>query len=162
MTTKPTPSEAKRFTVHLPPKALDALGKDDMIGLSGRITEVAMRYRALLDDAMPTLTQAQWCAICDVLNGTWLICEDIEGRGDPVRSVWVSVADSAEDGTGEKWNVDVPALAATLRDMPYASQAAVCEVVRRFWKHPGLNDLATVDLLRQCGARLVEDAPAGA
>lgn len=162
MTTKPPPSEAKRFTVHLPPKALEALGKDDMIGLSGRITEVAMRYRALLDDAMPTLTENQWSAICDVLNGTWLICEDIERRGDPVRTTWASIADSAEDGVAEKWNIDPLALAATLRGMPYASQAAVAEVVRRFWNHPGLNDLATVDLLRQCGARLVEDAPAGA
>lgn len=172
MTTKLPPSKAKRFTVHLPPQALEALGKDDMIGLSGRITEVAMRYRALLDDAMPRLTQAQWCAtidvlkptwlIFDVLKGAWLICDDIDGRGDPVQGAWARVADSAEDGTGEKWNVDVLDLADTLRDMPYASQAAVCEVVRRFWKHPGLNDLATVDLLRQCGARLVEDAPAGA
>ncbi len=162
MTTKPPPSEAKRFTVHLPPKALEALGRDDMIGLSGRITEVALRYRALLDDAMPTLTEAQWSAICDVLNGTWLICDDIERTGDPVHSIWASIADSDEDGTGEKWNIDPLALAATLRDMPYASQAAVAEVVRRFWKHPGLNDLPTADLLRQCGARLVEDAPTAA
>lgn len=156
MTSRPPQSEAKRFTVWLPPKALEALGKDDMIGLSGRITEVAMRYRALLDDATPTLTEAQWSAICDVLNGTWLICEDIDGRGDPVQSAWVDVADCDEDGMAEKWNVDMLALAATLRDMPYAGQAAVCEVVRRFWKHPGLNDLATVDLLKACGARLAD------
>lgn len=149
-------TDSKRFTVHLPPKALEALGRDDMIGLSGRITEVAMRYRALLDDATPTLTEAQWCAICDVLNGTWLICDDIDGRGDPVQGAWASVADAEEDGMGEKWNVDVSALAAALRDLPYAGQAAVCEVVRRFWKHPGLNDLPTVDLLKACGARLAD------
>ena len=74
MTTKPPPSEAKRFTVHLPPKALEALGRDDMIGLSGRITEVAMRYRALLAPAMTTPTANQWSAICDVPNGTGFIC----------------------------------------------------------------------------------------
>lgn len=149
-------STAKRFTVHLPAHALEALGMDPDQGLSGRISETALRYRALLDDAMPTLTEGQWCAVCDALNGYWLLMESRLGWSDPVRTAWANVADADEDGLGEKWNVDALALAKTLEAMPYVQQAAVCDVVRRFWRHPKLNELPTADLLREAGARLVD------
>ena len=148
--------DSKRFTVHLAPKVLECLGRDDMLGLSGRISEVSMRYRALFAEATPTLTEGQWCAICDALNGTWLICEGRDGGADPVRHAFANVADGAAEGLGEKWNVDALALAQVLRDLPYAAQAAVCEVVRRFWHHPKLNDLSTPELLREAGARLAD------
>ena len=149
-------STAKRFTVHLPAHALEALGMDPDQGLSGRISETALRYRALLDDAVPTLTEGQWCAVCDALNGYWLLMESRDGWSDPVRTAWANVADADGDGLGEKWNVDALALAKTLEAMPYVQQAAVCDVVRRFWKHPKLNELPTADLLREAGARLVD------
>jgi hypothetical protein len=48
----------RRLSLHLPQVALDALspGPDDT--LAGRITEVALRHRALLTEATPSLTEA--------------------------------------------------------------------------------------------------------
>ncbi|MCA3302441.1 MAG: hypothetical protein INF98_09750, partial [Roseomonas sp.] len=140
----------------LPAHALDALGMDPDQGLSGRITETALRYRALLDAAVPDLTESQWCAICDALNGYWLVMESSDRWSDPVLSAWANVQDAEADGLGEKWNVDVGGLAHLLGAMPYVQQAAVCDVVRRFWKHPKLNDLPTAELLRQAGAHLAD------
>ena len=142
----------RRLSLHLPQVALDALspGPDDT--LAGRITEVALRHRALLTEATPSLTEAQWCACADALNGYWLLCESAEPTADPVRHVWAEIADT--DGLGDKWNIDAQALSELLVDMPYAAQAAVCDVVRRFWQHPDLNKLDAADLLRACGARI--------
>ncbi len=99
-----------------------------------------------------TLTEAQWCAVVDALNGFYLIAEHVDAAADPVRTAWINIEDF--DGLGEKWNVDAAALARQVRDMSYPQQAALCDVVRRFWKHPKLNDLDPADLLRACGARL--------
>jgi hypothetical protein len=150
-------SSSKRFTVHLAEPALQALGQDADLGLSGRITEVALRFAALIDDGMPAFTAAEWCALCDSLNGYFLIYDHGTGSDmDPARHAWANVADAADgpDRLGEKWNVDGRALALRMRDMPYLQQVAACEVVRRFWRDPQLNDLDEVDLLRKVGARL--------
>lgn len=147
-------STAKRFTVHLPAHALEALGMDPDQGLSGRITETALRLRALLDDAMPTLTEAQWCAVVDALNGYYLIAEHVDAAADPVRTAYANIEDF--EGLGDKWNVDAAALARQVQAMSYPQQAALCDVVRRFWKHPKLNELDAADLLRACGARIAD------
>lgn len=144
----------RRLSLHIPQIALDALDAGPDESLAGRITEVALRHRAILADATPTLTLPQWCAVADALNGYWLLCESAEPTADPARHAWAEIADA--EGLGDKWNIDAQHLAQQLRDMPYAGQAAVCQVVRRFWQHPELNTLDERELMTLAGARIAD------
>jgi hypothetical protein len=147
----PMTSTAKRFTVHLPAHALDALGMDPDQALSGRITETALRYRALLDEAMPTLTEGQWRLICDALKGLDLVMDRIDM--DRVQSTPQHLD---RPGLGEKWNVDAQALQRWMMNSPYVQQVAICDVVRNFWHLSRLHGLPDADSLRQAGARLAD------
>lgn len=116
---------------------------------SGRLNTVAERYAYIVDRDCPTLTEAQWCAICDALNGYWM---DSGDSGAGVRLAWAEVEDADRlNGLGDKWDVDARDLSAQLRDMTAGQQVAVAEVVQRFWGH---SDLPTHEALDKAGARM--------
>jgi len=117
---------------------------------SGRLNTVAERYLDVVRRDCPALTQAEWCAVCDALNGYWM-----EGAGNlGVRMAWAEVADADRlNGLGAKWGVDAPALAARMQRMSAGEQVALAEVVERFWQHCAL---PAGEALAKAGARLVE------
>lgn len=118
---------------------------------SGRLNTVAERYLDVVRRDCPALTEQEWCAVCDALNGHWW--EGGDG-GVGVRMAWASVSDADRlDGLGAKWGVDAQALAARMQCMSAGEQVALAEVVERFWQHC---ELPAAEALAKAGARLVE------
>lgn len=116
-----------------------------------RIALLLHRYRTLLRDAAPELTRGEWCAICDALNGTLL---DATG----VDLLWAEVAEAERwDRLGEKWEIDVQALVARLRELPTAGKYAVREVVESFWRQEGRG---IDEALHLAGARIAQSGGA--
>ena len=116
---------------------------------SGRLNTIAERYSYVVERDTPELSEAQWCAICDALNGYWLNGGD---SGAGVRLAWAEIEDADRlDGLGAKWGVDAGALAGWLREATAGQQVAVAEVVQRFWQHP---DLPAREALELAGAKL--------
>lgn len=111
-----------------------------------------VRYRAIIDAAAPALEVDEWALLCDALNGSVLTAG--HGDTDPARHLAQSVADSAPDGLGEKWGVDVPALAARLDRLPYPARCAIVETVARFWRQAGGSIAPIGQQLRAAGARV--------
>lgn len=112
---------------------------------SGRINAICDRYLAIVAKHTPVMTRGEWSAVCDVINGAFL-----DARG--IDLCWASVADSGPDGIGEKWGVDVDALANRIRAMSLAERVAMCECVERFWSM-----CVEPDALDRCGARFSPD-----
>ncbi len=167
-----------RTTIHLPDPIAAILGDPPEPSLSGRIAgivaayahlcEVAgvgtgmdeagavlsqlARYREIIRQATPILTVAEWSLLADVLNGTLLDAEP--GAADVDRHIWAEVADSAPDGTAQKWGVDLTAFSARLKALDYPACCAVVEVARAFWASPRLNLEPIPDLLAGAGAKI--------
>lgn len=110
---------------------------------SGRINNVAERYAAVVAQDRPQLTRAEWCAVCDALNGTWLADEPT------IRFIWAEIADADRlNGLGAKWEIDAQDLARRIRDMPAGARVSLVETVEAFWRHA---DLPTDEALAQAG-----------
>lgn len=123
---------------------------EDHENRSGRINAVADRYLGIVEHHAPEMTEAEWCAVCDALNGYWIT--DRAG----VRAMWAEIYDGDRiNGLGEKWGADAIALAERVREMPFAELVALAEVVERFWQHA---ELPTADGLAKAGARIRIDA----
>ncbi|TAL16783.1 hypothetical protein EPN96_07950 [bacterium] len=123
-------------SIYLAPDTLRILGKSD--SLSGRVNSIVTRYAAITADERPKLSTSEWMLLCDVLNESIL---DTDNRGnDPARFIWAFVADSKPNGTGEKRGVDTKALSARIREMSYAQQVSIIEVVTRFLAQGGTDD----------------------
>ncbi len=113
---------------------------------SGRLNTVAERYQAIVAAHTPTMSEAEWCAVCDALNGHYVEAGDgLTG----IRYAWACVEDC--DGLGDKWGIDQAALVARLRAMPLADLVAMAEVVQRFWQR---TDLPAREALERAGARI--------
>lgn len=127
-------------------KALAVLGDEtpQTANRSGRLNNIAERYLAIMIDAMPEFTKAEWSAIMDVNNG-------LQITGDWLSAVhaWANVADSPE--VDEKWGVDHEDLARRMRTLPLASRVAIAEAIERFWGH---YQLPTDEALAKAGARI--------
>lgn len=134
-----------RHTLHLPDTVLEAVGKSD--SLSARISNIILRYRAIVREAMPELTVAQWCAIVDANNGT--VIDDLP---QTVNHLWANLADAPE--LGEKWGIDHHALIRQLQDMTTAQNCATAEVIAAFWSSENLNSASNEDLLTAAGAKI--------
>lgn len=99
-------------------------------GASHVVNAVAARYLAVTAASLPALTEAEWMATADTLNGTWLD----EGT---IRYVAAEIADADRlNGLGAKWGIDAQALARHLGAAPYAVRLAVVEIVERLWAQP--------------------------
>jgi hypothetical protein len=91
------------------------------------------RYHEVVRQSVPALTESEWMACCDALNGVWL-CDPLTGPG----TLWAEIADAdVLNGLGVKWGIDAQELARRLRAAPYASALAVIDVVERLWADPG-------------------------
>lgn len=163
-------------TIYFNATTLAMLGADFEANMSARIAQIAaswamacdagcierddadalasamVRYRAIMADAMPALTVGEWALLCDALNGSMRTTGHSDT--DPARSLAQSVEDSGEDGLAEKWGVNLAALAARLRRLPYAGQCAVIETVSRFWAHAGSQLAPIAEQLAAAGAKV--------
>lgn len=121
---------------------------------SGRVNAVADAYRIFVLDNTPAFTAEEWCALADVTNGVWT---DMPG----LRLTWASMSDAAADGIGQKWSIDPEAFAQRLRKLRDSELLAIREVIARWWNAKDASDGSTPDdeLLRQCGAKLADNAP---
>ncbi len=143
---------AKRASIYLTDGSMSVLG-DNLDSLSGRINSVITRYGEICHRDCPTMAEAEWSAICDTLNGTWINADDTQS--DPARFLWAEISDADRlYGLGEKWGIDAQALASRIQSMDYSQQCAIIEVVTRFWKSENLNKIPMADLLINSGAKL--------
>lgn len=124
------------------------------------------RYYALLDAGLREirrlrLSEAQCSALCDVLTGTLMLSGLAHGQdaAEPAvapESIYDHLAQELSDadqlnGLGEKWNVSIPALLDRLRELSPLGLWALVDAVERWWHHPQLTDLPTIDLHRAVG-----------
>lgn len=112
---------------------LDTAGGE---GLSSRVSRLCAIALDVLDENIPTLPEAQWCAFMDVANGLHL-GSDSTPR-DLVNSFRFSVMESGPE-CNDKWGVKCVALAEKYAGLPLAAQLAIIEVCRRFWVRPEVN-----------------------
>ena len=146
---------SRKKSIYLPEEAEATLGPRDEMSLSGRIAGILLRYDSAWRTHCPALSEAEWSAICDALNGTHLA---IDGAApDMSRFLWAEMSDSPE--MGEKWGIDVKALALRMQAWSRIEQIACFEVAARFWTSPNLNALSTRELLIEAGARLLPAQP---
>ena len=165
-----------RRSIYINPTTAAILGTDSEQNLSARIAGIAeswamacdagqiprdepdalpsalVRYRAIVDAAMPVLAENEWACLCDILNASHRLTNHPDT--DPARSMGLSVADSGPDGMAEKWGVDLDLLAARLDAMPYPAQCAVIETVDRFWRQAGQSMAPIGQQLHAAGAKV--------
>lgn len=73
------------------------------------------------------LSRGEACAVCDANNG----CFVSDGGW---QHLWANVADAGRlEALGEKWDVDVEALAGKIRAADLGAQYALAVAVKRFW-----------------------------
>lgn len=134
----------ERITIYAAPPIWRALEVDGE-NRSGRLNAVCDRYDTIILDELTRMmfSRDEWCAICDVLNGTWL-------HDHGWQSCWAEVLDSPE--MDEKWGIDHKGLGERLHEVSLAGRAAVIDVVERFWSLPNLNEVTNDALLREAGA----------
>lgn len=110
-------------------KMINADTLDDE-SFSTRIDFLVSAAVTILGQSCPLLTVDEWCALADVLNGHYVLCETaIEDR---LHSAWVSVYHSGPE-CDDKWSINCEAFAKRLEKMPLPEQLAAYEVVRNFW-----------------------------
>ncbi|MDX2289795.1 MAG: hypothetical protein NW217_13350 [Hyphomicrobiaceae bacterium] len=111
-----------------PPIAALLAAREDQDSLSGRLSTVAERYSAILEAHKPRLSEAEWNACRDALNGVW------HGDMMSISLIGAAIADADNhDGLGAKWGVDARALAARVHEMPIAGKVALIEAVETWW-----------------------------
>ena len=151
-------NQNNRITIYAGPpmqRLIDQVGGAER--RSGRINNVCERYEYMIKEELPRLrfTRDEWCAICDVGNGTTIV------PGDPGwHWLHASMWDAPE--MDDKWGINHEELAQRMRDLSLVGRAAVCEVVERFWSSPNLNQVTNDELLREAGAFWTEPKAAAA
>ena len=115
---------------------------------------MAERYALIIKNSTPTLTEPQWCAICDGLNGIW-----IDEHFHP-RFILIELSDADKlNGLGEKWKVNITDMIHRFDNEPIATLTAIVEVSERFslqcTDDPGVN---TTEALRNAGAKIAHNA----
>ena len=119
--------------------------------VSGRLNIIASRYEEILKQHCPTLTERQWCAICDVCRGWGEMALD-----DGSRTILHELEDGDElNGLGEKWSVSIPELRDELKATGAAGLIAAIEIGHRFWlTSSDCEGLSYADRLLLVGARI--------
>jgi hypothetical protein len=127
---------------------LELMGDDNV---SGILNTAVSRYLAMVDASQPIFAEAEWLAVCDVLNGT-LVDDKMWIRHSGMLMAQ-EMQDSAPDGVYEKWGIDGPALCKKLAALPLVQSLAVLHVVTAFWTH---TDLQAGDALALAGVITAE------
>lgn len=112
------------------------------------------RYGQCWREAVPALASGEWMLICDALNSTWR--SGAVAGTDIAHALPMEIRETAADGLGEKWGVDIPALSDRLAALPFAARAAIVEVVDRFWIATAGGIQTHAELLAEAGARIAE------
>ena len=143
----------KKTTIYIPDKISEFIAGYGENSLSGALATLIERYRIIVADNTPELSEQEWLAICDANNGCgiWLTAG---GDVDNATYVWANIAD-AEDFS-EKWGVDNAALAGKLRDLPIAGRIAAWDVAARFWATDAAEGESYRSMLERCGAKLLD------
>lgn len=123
------PADQSRLSIYAGPPITEVLAGFN--NRSGRLNAVCERYAAIVEDELrrASFTRAEWCAICDALNGAQI---EVLGAGTSWELAWASVADSADE-MNAKWGVLCEDIARRVQAMSVAGRAAVWEVAARFW-----------------------------
>lgn len=145
---------ATKSSIYIPDHVNRIIGAYGRATYSGTITTLVERYTRITADACPELTEAEWSAICDALNGAALLMGS--GGMDLAAMVWAEVADA--HGLGEKYGVDCRELAAKLQALPLAGRYSVWDVAARFWRIAPGSDSSTRDLIVAAGGRFPASA----
>ncbi len=127
-----TPAEDSAILIGMSNHAKQIIGMDsDQGSLVERINTICQRYGMIITRDCPALSVAEWMVICEALMEPKLIdLHDWEN----VQTFWVEFCDvDSLGGLGNERGIDVFALAARLKLMPYAEICAVLEVASRFW-----------------------------
>lgn len=104
--------------------------RDDQLSLSQRLSAVADRYRYICDEMKPELSEAEWNALRDVLNGYWLLSDARLG----LSGIAINIIDGdLYDNLGAKWGIDAKALAAKVDAMDAGTTVALVEAVEKWW-----------------------------
>ena len=106
---------------------LKARGDDtEKHGIARRDLE---RYYKVLEQSLKQLefTVAELRLMADVANGTLF-------EPHTVSLLWANVADSAEEGYGQKWGVDIEVLVSKLRALSFAQTMALVDALERWWQ----------------------------
>ena len=125
---------AKRTSTYLSDRTVGildaAMGDDD--SLSGEINKIVDRYNEIIRHHRGIEAQfsaSEMNAMRDVANGWWAEpAATIDG------GLALNLEDSIQDGIGEKWGIDAPALVARLRALPFADQLALVVGIEAWWK----------------------------
>jgi hypothetical protein len=134
---------AEKYAIYAGPPVAAALAGYEQ-SRSSRINQICDEYQQFVSLLCPELPSSQWLAIIDALMGTWIEDEPT------LKHLWIDIEEA--DGLGDKWKIDQPALAASLRAMPVPQLLALREVIRRFrLDHSSTDPIA---VLRQAGARV--------
>lgn len=93
--------------------------------------ECLERYFAALAESrrrlLTQITPAEMSLICDILNGSLQDARSARYLAD-------EITDSAPDGMGEKWGVDINALAAEVAALSYVEKLALIDAAERYWE----------------------------
>ncbi len=144
-----------RHTIHVPDsiESIIAIKEGSAESYSGRVGYLISLADILMREQMPELTASEWCALVDANTST---SHQYSMGVQPVLSgLWHNLFDFAPEGD-QKWGVDCVALARRMQAMPIASQAAVFEIVKRFWTRDDIvNSAGSYDeAFRALGARV--------
>ena len=95
---------------------------------SRRIEIIATCYQEIVKHHCPVLSEAQWCAICDVCK------KHQPSPTDSPRIILHLLADEDEfNDLGKKWSVSVPDLHEAIKANGIAGMVAAFEVGQQFW-----------------------------
>lgn len=136
-------------SVFLTDQAEAIVGADS--SFSGRLNYLLELTDEAIQQATPEMPIHHWLAVIDALNGHFHAYN--EGWANVLSSAWQSVADAAPESE-EKWAADGAAIARELAALPIIQQAAVLEVVRRYWTLDKKQFDSHGQMLESAGARL--------
>ncbi len=112
------------------------------------INTVADRYKVIIERNMPTLTESEWLALMDILNGymTDNITQAVNGI------IW-SLRDSINlEGLDNKW--DLPEdFVGRIEAMSFEQRLAIIHTGERFWSFAGKTENYN-EMLLQCDAKI--------
>jgi hypothetical protein len=112
-------------------------GKNDQESFSGRVGFLIDAAVSVAKASVPSLRVEEWMAIADALNGSFHSYE--AGMENVLSGAWHDVFDSAFSANSQ-FEIDAEALAKRLLRAPISEQLAVFEIVRSFWKKPGVGE----------------------
>lgn len=133
-------------------EAVLAQQKSATTSTSGIINSLAEFYTEVIRRNMPELSQDEWLAIMDCMNGT-----ATDNLALTLGGIAHNLEDAIElDGLDGKWSIskDLPA---AINDLRWEGKAAILDVVKRFWamsEEGGEKDFD--EMLRECGAKVKE------